>query len=124
GRSIYQYTMQGTDLDQLKVVSDRLVAYLREMPAFVGVTSDLDAAMPSVHVAIDRDRAAALGVPATNIETALGDAFGGQQISQINRPANQYAVILELLPSFQEKATYLERLYVTSAAGTLVPLSA
>ena len=124
GRSTYQYTKHGTDLDQLMDVSDRLVAYLRDLPAFVGVNSDLDAAMPSVHVNIDRDRAAALGVPAQNIETALGDAFGGQQISQINRPANQYAVILELLPSFQEKATYLDRLYVTSSAGTLVPLSA
>ncbi len=123
GRSTYQYTMQGTDLDQLKDVSDRLVAYLRDLPAFVGVNSDLDAAMPSVHVAIDRDRAAAMNVPPQNIETALGDAFGGQQISQINRPANQYAVILELLPSFQEKATYLDRLYVTTNAGTLVPLS-
>ncbi len=70
--------------------------YLKDLPAFVGVNSDLDAAMPSVHVAIDRDRAAALGVPAANIETALGDAFGGQQISQINRPANQYEVMLEL----------------------------
>jgi HAE1 family hydrophobic/amphiphilic exporter-1 len=100
------------------------VAYLKDLPAFVGVSSDLDAAMPSVHVAIDRDRAAALGVSSQSIETALGDAFGGQQISQINRPANQYAVILELLPSFQEKATYLDRLYVTSSGGALVPLSA
>ena len=83
--------MQGTDLDELRTVSDRLVAYLKDLPAFVGVNSDLDAAMPSVHVAIDRDRAAALGVPPQQIETALGDAFGGQQISQINRPANQYA---------------------------------
>jgi hydrophobic/amphiphilic exporter-1 (mainly G- bacteria), HAE1 family len=124
GRSTYQYTMQGTDLDQLKDVSDRLVAYLKDLPAFVGVNSDLDAAMPSVHVAIDRDRAAALGVPPQNIETALGDAFGGQQISQINRPANQYEVLLELLPSFQEKATSLDRLYVTTNTGTLVPLSA
>ena len=124
GRSTYQYTMQGVDLDQLKLYSDRLVAYLRDLPAFVGVNSDLDAAMPSVHVAIDRDRAAALGVPAQNIETALGDAFGGQQISQINRPANQYAVILELLPSFQQKATYLDRLYVSTSSGSVVPLSA
>ena len=124
GRSTYQYTMQGVDLDQLKLYSDRLVAYLRDLPAFVGVNSDLDAAMPSVHVAIDRDRAAALGVPAQNIETALGDAFGGQQISQINRPANQYAVILELLPSFQQKATYLDRLYVSTNSGSVVPLSA
>ena len=124
GRSTYQYTMQGTDLDELKLYSDRLVDYLRDLPAFVGVNSDLDAAMPSVHVAIDRDRAAALNVPPQNIETALGDAFGGQQISQINRPANQYEVLLELLPAFQEKASSLDRLYVTTNSGTLVPLSA
>ena len=124
GRSTYQYTMQDTDLDELKNYSDQLVTYLRDLPAFVGVNSDLDAAMPSVHVAINRDAAAALGVPAQNIETALGDAFGGQQISQINRPANQYEVILELLPSFQERASQLDRLYVSTNAGTLVPLSA
>ena len=54
GRSTYQYTMQGTDLDQLKLYSDDLVNYLKDQPAFVGVNSDLDAAMPSIHVAIDR----------------------------------------------------------------------
>ena len=79
------------------------MGYLRDLPAFVGVNSDLDAAMPSVHVAIDRDRAAALGVPPQQIETALGDAFGGQQISQINRPSNQYEVVLELLPQYQRE---------------------
>ena len=124
GRSTYQYTMQGTDLNQLKTVSDQLVAYLNDLPAFVGVNSDLDAEMPSVHVAIDRDRAAALGVSAQAIETALGDAFAGQQISQINRPANQYEVLLELLPAFQAKASSLDRLYITSGTGALVPLSA
>src|ERR1700744_2872505 len=124
GRSTYQYTMQDTDLDELKVYSDKMVDYLKDLPAFVGVNSDLDAAMPSVHVAIDRDRAAALGVPAQTIETALGDAFGGNQISQINRPANQYEVILELLPQYQEKASALDRLYVSSTSGQLVPLSA
>ena len=124
GRSTYQYTMQGPDLDQLKLYSDKLVDYLKDLPAFTGVNTDMDAAMPSVHVAIDRDRAAALGVSANTIETALGDAFGGQQISQINRPANQYEVILELLPQFQEKASALDRLYVMSNTQQLVPLSA
>jgi HAE1 family hydrophobic/amphiphilic exporter-1 len=124
GRATYQYTMQGTNLDELKNYSDQLVAYLKDLPAFVGVSSDLDSAMPSVHVAINRDRAAALGVAPNSIETALGDAFGGQQISQINRPANQYEVILELLPSYSAKASALDRLYVTTNTGTLVPLSA
>ncbi|HXL71076.1 MAG TPA: efflux RND transporter permease subunit, partial [Rhizomicrobium sp.] len=124
GRSTYQYTMQGTDLDQLKLYSDDLVGYLRDLPAFVGVNSDLDAAMPSIHVDIDRDRAAALNVPASNIETALSDAFGGWQISQINRPSNQYEVLLELLPQYQSHARFLDRLYVTTNSGSLVPLSA
>jgi HAE1 family hydrophobic/amphiphilic exporter-1 len=124
GRSTYQYTMQGTNLDQLKLYSDDLVAYLKDLPAFVGVNSDLDAAMPSIHVAIDRDRAAALNVPASNIETALSDAYGGWQISQINRPSNQYEVLLELLPQYQAHARFLDRLYVTTGSGTLVPLSA
>ena len=61
GRSTYQYTMQGPDLDQLKLYSDKLVDYLKDLPAFVGVNTDMDAAMPSVHVSIDRDRAAASG---------------------------------------------------------------
>jgi HAE1 family hydrophobic/amphiphilic exporter-1 len=124
GRSTYQYTMQGTDLDQLKLYSDQLVDYLKDLPAFVGVNSDLDAEMPSIHVAIDRDRAAALNVPASNIETALSDAYGGWQISQINRPSNQYEVLLELLPQYQAQARFLDRLYVTTGSGTLVPLSA
>ena len=81
--------------------------YLKDQPAFVGVNSDLDAAMPSIQVAIDRDRAAALGVPPPQIETALGDAFGGRQISQINRPSNQYEVMLELLPQYQAHARVL-----------------
>jgi HAE1 family hydrophobic/amphiphilic exporter-1 len=80
--------------------------------------------MPSIHVDIDRDRAAALNVPASNIETALSDAFGGWQISQINRPSNQYEVLLELLPQYQSHARFLDRLYVTTNSGALVPLSA
>ena len=76
---------------------------MKKMPAFVDVNSDLDAAMPAVQVKIDRDRAAALGVSPQQIETALGAAFGGQQISQINTSANQYQVILELLPQYPEQ---------------------
>jgi multidrug efflux pump subunit AcrB len=123
-RSSYQYTMQGLDLDQLKQYSDALIDALKKNRAFVDLNSDLDAAMPSVQVKIDRDRAAAFGVSPQQIETALGSAFGGQQISQINRPSNQYEVIMELLPRYQRDASALDRLYVTAANGTLVPLTA
>jgi len=123
-RSTYQYTLQGLDLGQLQDYSDRLMDALRKQPGFVDITSDNDAAMPSVQVKINRDRAAAFGVSPQQIETALGSAFGGQQISQINTSSNQYEVIMELLPRYQRDASALDRLYITGTGGTLVPLTA
>jgi HAE1 family hydrophobic/amphiphilic exporter-1 len=123
-RSTYQYTMQGLDLGQLQDYSDRLIQALRKRGGFIDLNSDLDAAMPSVQVKIDRDRSAAFGVSPQEIETALGSAFGGQQISQINAASNQYEVIMELLPRYQRDASALDRLYVTGTGGQLVPLTA
>src|SRR3569833_1145469 len=123
-RSSYQYTMQGLDLAELSEYSDKLMAGMRAAGDFVDVTSDLDAAMPSVQVKINRDRAAAFGVSPQQIELALGSAFGGQQISQINTSSNLYEVIMELLPRYQRDASALDRLYVTGTGGQLVPLTA
>src|ERR1700712_2917003 len=100
------------------------MAKLKAMPGFVDVTSDNEAAMPSVQVKINRDRAAAFGVSPQQIETALGSAFGGQQISQINTSSNQYEVIMELLPRYQRDASALDRLYITGSGNSLVPLTA
>jgi hydrophobe/amphiphile efflux-1 (HAE1) family protein len=123
-RSSYQYTLQGIDLTQLQRVSTELVAKLQAARGFVGVNSDFERAAPSLEVDIDRDRAAALGVSAAQIEAAMGFAFGGQQVSQIYASNDQYQVILELLPEFQRNAAALKTLYVTGAGGKLVPLSA
>ena len=123
-RSNYQYTLQGLDQELLQEYSAKLMADLRARPGFVDITSDYEAAMPSVQVAIDRDRAAAFGVSAMQIQQALGSAFGGQRISQINTSSNQYEVIMELLPEYQRDAASLDRVYVTGANGTLVPLTA
>ncbi|MEI7790542.1 MAG: efflux RND transporter permease subunit, partial [Alphaproteobacteria bacterium] len=119
-RSTYQYTLQGLDLSQLKTYSDALMDALRKQPGFVDITSDNEAAMPSVQVKINRDRAAAFGVSPLQIETALGSAFGGQRVSQINTSSNQYEVIMELLPRYQRDASALDRLYITGTGGTLV----
>jgi HAE1 family hydrophobic/amphiphilic exporter-1 len=123
-RSSYQYTLQGLDLNQLRTVSEDLENALKAEPGFVGVSSDFDKPAPSVEVAIQRERAAALGVTPTQIENALGYAFGGQQVSQIYGAQNLYSVVLELLPQDQKNAAELRNLYVTSSSGQLVPLSA
>ena len=123
-RSNYQYTLSGLDFEQLAEYSGRLIQRMRDTPGIVDINSDFDAAMPSVHVDIDRDRAAAFGVSPQQIQNALGSAFGGQQISQINTSTDQYEVIMELLPRYQRDASTMERIYVTSQTGQLVPLNA
>jgi HAE1 family hydrophobic/amphiphilic exporter-1 len=123
-RSPYQYTLQAVDFDQLDDYATRLAEELKATPGFVDVNTDLDAIMPSVMLKIDRDRAAASGVTPQQIENALGFAFGGQQISQINTQNNQYQVVMELPPQFQHDPSTFSRLYVTSNTGQLVPLTA
>jgi multidrug efflux pump subunit AcrB len=123
-RSTYQYTLQGLDLAQLQDVSTQLESELKNQPEFVGVNSDFDKATPSAEVHIDRDRAAALGVNPTQIENAMGYAFGGEQVSLILDSSDQYPVMLELLPSYQSNISAFRNLYVTAKNGSLVPLSA
>jgi len=123
-RSTYQYTLQGQDQAQLQDVSVQLEDVLKTMPQFVGVNSDYDRQTPSTEVHIDRDRAAALGINASQIENAMADAFGGQQVSQIFDSSDQYPVMLELLPDYQNNPNTMQSLYVTSNTGQLVPLSA
>ena len=95
-----------------------------------GRDSDLQIASPQVNVDIDRDKAAALGVTAQQIENALYDAYGERQASTIYADVAEYWVVFEVLPQFQLDPDALARLYITSSMtssnGTpnLVPLSA
>ena len=124
-KSLYQYTMQGPDITALDSAAERMETRMRNLPQLQDVTSDLQLANPQVNVNIDRDRAASLGVSAQDIETALYDAYGSRQVSNIYTPNNEYFVIMELLPQFQQDIPALKMLYVRSAAtGALVPLSA
>ena len=120
----YQYTLQDLNQTELQTVALNLQAALADEKGFQDVTSDLDVSAPAVNVEIDRDKAAALNVTPAAIETALGAAFGGEQISTIYGTSNQYWVMLELQPQFQVSALDLNRLYVTASDNvTLVPLS-
>ncbi|HWA30649.1 MAG TPA: efflux RND transporter permease subunit [Rhizomicrobium sp.] len=123
-KSQYQYTLQDLDMDELQTWSTKLMDALSTAPGFTEVTSDLQLSTPAVNVTIDRDRAAALGVTPAAIETALGAAFGGEEISQIYGSSDTYQVILEVQDKYQAGPSDLSRLYVTAQDGTLVPLTA
>src|SRR5690349_3017005 len=123
-KSQYQYTLQDLNQQELQTNALKLSGALARTPGFQAVTTDLDLSAPAVNVAIDRDRAAALGVSPAQIETALGAAFGGEQVSTIFTDIEQYWVMLELLPQYQYDPTDLSRLYVLAADGTTpVPLT-
>src|SRR6266550_1907435 len=123
-KSQYQFTLQSGDIEALDTAAKRLEARMRNIQQIQDVTSDLQIANPQVVVSIDRDRASSLGVSAQQIETALYNAYGSRQVSTIYTPNNQYMVVMELLPQFQQDVNALRMLYVRSDKGDLVPLSA
>ena len=123
-KSLYQFTLQSSDVTELYQGATELTQRLQSQPLLQDVTSDLQIKNPQVSVQIDRDRAATLGVTAQQIETALYDAYGSGQVSTIYTPNNEYWVIMELLPQYQKDLSALNMLYVRSASGSLVPLGA
>jgi HAE1 family hydrophobic/amphiphilic exporter-1 len=123
-RTVYQYTLQSQDLDELYHAAGVFEKRMKEIPGLFDVNSDLQIASPEVIVDIDRDHASSLGVTADQIEDALYDAFGERQVSDIYTPTNDYWVIMELLPRYQLDPAALHLLYIRSATGKLVPLDA
>jgi len=121
-KSLYQFTLQGPDLQELyrwaPIIRDRMASF----KGFQDVTTDLLISSPQVIVDIDRDKAHALGITASQIENALYDAYGQRQVSTIFAPVNQYWVIIELLPEYQRDPAALSELYIRSSNGPLVPL--
>jgi HAE1 family hydrophobic/amphiphilic exporter-1 len=122
-KSQYQYTLQSPDTDELYKAAPALEAKLRALAQLQDVTSDLQIKNPQVNLAIDRDKAAALGVTAQQIEDGLNTAYGTRQISTILAPNNQYQVIMQLEPRYQTDPSSLTMLYIRSSSGKLVPLN-
>jgi HAE1 family hydrophobic/amphiphilic exporter-1 len=123
-KSMYQFTLQSPNTQELYDSSQRFEGRLRQLSELQDVTSDLQIKNPQVNVVIDRDKASSLGVTAEQIENALYDAYGNRWISTIYAPNNQYKVILELEDQYQLDPAVLSMLYVTASSGQLVQLDA
>jgi hydrophobic/amphiphilic exporter-1 (mainly G- bacteria), HAE1 family len=123
-KSSYDYTLYGPDTDQLYAEAPKLERLIARLPGLQEVSSDLQIRNPRVNIVLDRDRAAALHLNWNNVSTALYDAFGPQYASTIYAPTNQYRVLLEMLPRYQEHTDGLDMIYLKSDTGQLVPLNA
>jgi multidrug efflux pump len=115
-RAQYQYTLVSTDRSEVIEWSDKLVRGLRGNPALREVVSEAQEGGPRVRVDVDREQAGRLGVSMQSVTDTLNDAFGQRQISTIYGQANQYRVILEAQPRYQQDPNALTRLYVTGAS--------
>jgi HAE1 family hydrophobic/amphiphilic exporter-1 len=113
-KSPYQLTLQGPERNELYANADALQKKMAALPQLLDVTSDLQTRNPQLNVNIDRDKASSLGVSAQQIEDALNDAYGTRQISTIYATSNEYQVIMEVKPEYQQDPSALGRLYIHS----------
>jgi len=121
-KSLYQYTLQATDMEELLQWAPLVEERLGQMPEIQDLSSDLEMTNPQVLVDIDRNKALRLGITPEQIENTLYDAYGSRQVSSIYTSANQYQVILEVEPAYQRSPAALAQLYLRAGSGEVVPL--
>ena len=121
GKSPFQFTLWGQDLDALQTWAPRAVDALKAAPELVDVSTDKINGGLQLNLVIDRARAAQLGVKIQAIDAVLGDAFGQKQVATLYSQRNQYRVVME--SDRQRDPNDLNALYVTGAGGVQVPLS-
>ncbi|OYD85116.1 efflux RND transporter permease subunit [Azospirillum brasilense] len=120
----FQYTVQGLNPEELYAWSARLERAMHDIPILQDVTSDLQLNSPQAYVHVDREKAATLGIGIDQVRSTLYSAFGQRQVSTIYTPTNDYQVLIELAPKYQQDDNALSRIYVRSGSGKLVPLDA
>ena len=118
----YQYTLEDADPTELASETSRLVDKFKALPELRDVATDQQNNGAQVTLVIDRVTASRLGITASQIDNTLYDAFGQRQITTLFTQQNQYHVILEALPQFQQNPDMLNDVYIDSATGGAVPL--
>jgi multidrug efflux pump len=124
GNAQYQYTLQGENLKELSEWAPKLLGKLKTLKELRDPNADQQDRGLDAEVIIDRDTASRLGISPQNIDSALYDAFGQRQVSTIYRQLNQYHVVMEVDPQYQNSPAALDSVYVRSSNGQMVPLSA
>jgi multidrug efflux pump subunit AcrB len=122
-RTQYQYTLTDTDSKELNHWAPIVEAAMQKVPELQDVASDQQIAAPHMAIDIDRDAASRLGVSTSLIDETLYDAFGQRQIATMYTSTNQYKVILEVQPQFQDDPSALSQIYVPGPNGVQIPLS-
>ncbi len=124
GNALYQYTLQGDNLEDLDKWAPRVLRALQNVPKLADVNSTQQDKGLQASLTIDKPTALRLGLTQQEIDNTLYDAFGQRQVSVIYEARNQYHVVMELSPEYWQRPETLNNIFVSSASGNLVPLSA
>jgi multidrug efflux pump len=117
-RTQYQYTLEDPDPNELNIWTNRLMRKLRTLPQLRDLATDQQNGALSETLVIDRVTASRMGITPQMIDETLYDAFGQRQVTTLYTQLNQYHVVLETLPDFQNSPSKLNDIYVRSALAT------
>jgi multidrug efflux pump len=117
-RTQYQYTLEDPDTDELNEWTNKFTTELKKLPELEDVATDQQTGAKAVQLAIDRVTASRLGIAPTTIDNTLYDAYGQRQISTLYTQLNQYHVVLETAPEWQQNPNKLGDLYIQSSASS------
>ncbi|MBD8117683.1 efflux RND transporter permease subunit [Pantoea agglomerans] len=116
--SQYQFTLDDADSENLVSESPKLVAALQQRPEFNGVVSNLQDQGRVSYVELNRDKAARFGITASDVDTALYNAFGQRLVSTIFTQSNQYRVVLEVAPAYQQGPASFDDVWLQSSGSS------
>jgi multidrug efflux pump len=117
-RTQYQYTLEDPDTDELNEWTNKFVAQLKNMSELEDVATDQQTGARAIQLAIDRVTASRLGIAPTTIDNTLYDSYGQREISTLYTQLNQYHVVLETAPEWQQDPSKLGDLYIQSSASS------
>jgi multidrug efflux pump len=122
--SQYQYTLESENLEELQSWAPKLLAKIKDLPQLRDVSTDQQDRGLQAQLVIDRDTASRLGIDAQTLDNTLYDAFGQRQIATVFTQLNEYHLVMEVGPEFQESPDALKGIYLKSSTGQAIPLSA
>jgi hydrophobe/amphiphile efflux-1 (HAE1) family protein len=122
GNSNFNLNVQSLNYDELYTWAPRLESAMAEVPEVQDVSDNMELKSPRVNMTIDRDKAAAAGLNATQITQTLSSGFGQRLVGTIYGARTQYRVVLEVDPKYQERPESLRKISFRTNQGGLVPL--
>jgi HAE1 family hydrophobic/amphiphilic exporter-1 len=114
-KALYQVTLLSPDPGELYPVARKMAGAMHKLPEITDVNTDMQIDGPQVFIDIDRDKAQALGITASSIETALMTAYSARQVTNLYGSTDTYKVVVEVQPEYQRRPDLLNKLYVKSS---------